>query len=151
MTQVFLPIQPTPACCAYALLHRAGVDVRPRVERLRRLLAHPGQQRLESSGNHVVIVVAPGVPRDVRVPRIGGLGRIRAIRVVNGRRRDHGAGRRQNMPDIAAALGGSVEIAHLAGPAALEPFIQEAQLGMIGGRRDAAGIETELGSLCLDC
>ena len=90
ITQVFLPIQPMPGVLRVdALLHRAGIDVGARLERLGRLLAHPREQRVEPRADHVVVVVAPRVARDLRTRRIGALGRVRTVGVVNGRRDDH--------------------------------------------------------------
>src|SRR5262249_33596074 len=48
----------------HTLLHRTGVDVGARVERLSRLFAHPSEQALEALADHVVIIVAPCVARD---------------------------------------------------------------------------------------
>src|SRR5437899_8988241 len=48
-----------------ALLHRPGVDIRSRVERLRVLLAHPREERVEPPADDVVVVVGLRVPRDL--------------------------------------------------------------------------------------
>ena len=74
-----------------ALLHRAGVDVGARLERLRCRGAHPREQRVEPRADHVVIVVAPGVARDLRATRIGALGRVRPVDVVDRPRDDDGS------------------------------------------------------------
>ena len=52
--------------------------------------------------------------------------------------------------DVGAALRGALQIGHLAGVPAIEPFAKNAQLGKIRGRRDAADIEPELARLRLD-
>ena len=41
-------------------------------------------------------------------------------------------GGREDVADVGAALGGAVQIRHLAGVAAREPLVKERQLGMIG-------------------
>ena len=48
----------------------------------------------------------------------------------------------------ARRVGGTVQIGHLAGVAAIEPLAEERQLGMRGGGRDAAGVETERRAHC---
>ena len=59
-----------------ALLHRAGVDVGARVERLRTTRrASRRAARRAARRDHVVVVVAPRVPRDVRAT---GIARIRS-------------------------------------------------------------------------
>ena len=49
------------------LLDGAGVGVGPRLERRAVRLAHPREQRLETLADDGVVVLAPGVARDVRV------------------------------------------------------------------------------------
>ena len=51
-----------------ALLHRTGVDVRASLERLGRRVAHPLEQRVQPLADDIVVVVAPRVARDVRLP-----------------------------------------------------------------------------------
>ena len=50
----------------HALLNRSGVHVRPRLEWIAMHVAHPCQQRVEPCPEDIVIIVAPGISRDVR-------------------------------------------------------------------------------------
>ena len=131
----------------HALLHRAGVDVRARLERLGRCLAHPRDERLEPRADDVVIVVAPGVARDLRAMGVGALGRVRAVGVVVRGGDDHRSRGRHDVANVGAALGGAMEIRHLAGVPAVQPLAKECQLGMGRGRRDPARIESQLASV----
>jgi hypothetical protein len=54
------------------------------------------------------------------------------------------------MTDIGAAIGGAMQIRHVAGVSAIQPFAVETQLGVIRRRCDAARIETELARLGFD-
>ena len=48
-------------------------DADARVEGLLRCFTHPGQQRVEAPTDDVVVIIAPGVSRDMRAIRIGAL------------------------------------------------------------------------------
>src|SRR4030095_3470039 len=53
-----------------AFLHRSGIDIHARLERLGRALAHPGEQRLHPRADDVVIVGAPRLARHARARRV---------------------------------------------------------------------------------
>jgi hypothetical protein len=126
------------------LLDRARIHIRASVEGFRRCVAHPVQQGIETRADDVVVIVAPGVPRDVRAIRIGTLRRIRTLRVVDGAGDDDGAGGWKNAADGGASIGRSLQVRHPAGVPAIEPLAKESQLRMVGGRSDAAEIEAQL-------
>src|SRR5262249_37817164 len=48
------------------------------------------------------------------------------------------------------SIGRTVQVAHLACVAAIEPLAKKMQLGVIAHRRDAAGVEAEIASLGFD-
>src|SRR6185312_2681805 len=108
-----------------ALLHRPRVDVRARIERLRRSRSHPVQQLMHPRADDVVVVAAPRVAGDVRPLFIGDLGRVRAIGVVDRRGDDDRAGGDHDVADVGAAIGGSIEVRHLSGVSSVEPLAEE--------------------------
>ena len=84
MTQVFLPIQPTPACSAKtrswtgpASTHENASNPGPAI------VGHPAHQRRKPALQNVVVVGAPGVPRDCRATRIPDARRVRLVGVVD--------------------------------------------------------------------
>src|SRR5438093_985484 len=120
-------------------------------ERMQQLLSHPGEQLLHPFADHVVVVVAPGIARDVRARGVFALRRVWAVGVVNGRGDDDRAGGSHDVADVGAAMGRTIQIRHVAGVSAVDPLAEECQLRMIRGRRDAAEIETEFRRFRLDC
>ena len=133
-----------------ALLDRPGVDVHPRLERHRRRVAHPREQRLESGADHLVVVVTPRVPRDVRASGVRALGRVGRRRVVDRGRDDDGLCGRQDAANIRPPVRGAMQVRHLTGIPAGQPFAEEAELRMVRRRRDAARVEPQAARLLLD-
>ena len=135
----------------HALLHVMLVDEDGGVEPLAVRLAHPGDERFEPLREDEVIVLAPGVARDLcgrrAAPRgdraSGATGRRPGFRVIHRPRHDHRPRRRQEIPDVRARVRGLVQVDHLAGVAAVEPLAQACQLRQRRRRRDAAEIEPE--------
>ena len=133
-----------------ALLHRPRIDVRARLKCGRRLLAHPREQGVETGADHIVIVVAPRVARDLCASAVGALCRVRSVGVVQSAGDDDRLRGRDNVADVAAAIGAALKVRHLARVSAVEPLAVEGQLGMRGCRRDAAEIESEIARLLFD-
>src|SRR3954468_18942433 len=131
-------------------LHRPGVDIGTGVERLGGLLAHPCDQPLEPFTDQVVVVVAPGVTRDLRARWVGALDRVRTVGVVDRRRDDHRLRVGNDVANVGALVGGAVQVAHLAGVAAIQPLAKKRQLGMRGGRRYSTPLETNRQRVTLD-
>ena len=73
ITQLFLPIQPSPARAAKAALeHGAGVDVAARAHRtLRRSGAQPGLEGAHAVEQHLVVVLAARVASHAGAPGRG--------------------------------------------------------------------------------
>ena len=84
-----------------ALLDRTGVDVgpAPRAPSPASARSHV-EHALEPRLDHDVVVVAPRVARDRRLRAVGGLGRVRAVGVVDRAEDDHRARRRQDRADV---------------------------------------------------
>ena len=97
-----------------------------------------------------VIVVTPRIARDLRTGGIGAVGGVRVRGVVDGAERDDRARGRQHVADVGPAIGGAMQVVHSAGIAAIQPLAEEAQLDMVGGRRDAAEVEPRGGCFTLD-
>ena len=78
ITQVFLPIQPRPACSANTRSCTGPLSTQirtPRTAGLRR--AHPLDERVEPLADNLVVVVAPRVARDDGVAGSVALERVR--------------------------------------------------------------------------
>ena len=117
------------------LRDRAGVHVGPRLEGPG-LLPQPRGQAVEHRLHHVVVVVAPGVPRDPAAVG-GGVGGVRPRRVVlephaQDRSRP-GEGRAQ----VAALRHLARQVGHLARVPAGHPLGEEREVGRRVGPRDA--------------
>src|SRR5205823_7425677 len=97
----------------------------------------------EPAQNHIVIVVAPGVARDVRAIPIAALRGIGPVGVVVGGGDDDGLRGWQDLTDVSAARGGAFEIPHLSRVAAPEPLRKKLELRKIARRSDPADVETD--------
>jgi hypothetical protein len=111
--------------CEHALVKRASVHVSARFKRFGVAPAKKLDQSVQHFPQYVVIVVAPGVPRDPTawflVTHAGRRFRgKRMLGVVVEQAHDHTANSRQNSLQIRAAPVG--EVAHFTGIAARQPF-----------------------------
>src|SRR5207237_9765132 len=87
---------------------------------------------------------------DLRLRRVGALGRVRPVGVVQRPGDDDDARGGEDAPNIGAAFGGASEIAHVARIAASEPRLQESELWQVAGGGDPGQIEPEVASLRFD-
>ncbi len=133
-----------------ALLHRPRVDVGARVEWLGGCVAHPREQRLESRADDVVVVVAPGVARNLRAATVLVFGRVRAIGVVYGRCDDDRLSGGHDLADVDALLRRAVQVRHRAAVPAGEPLAKKMQFPMVRGGRHSARVKAERAGVRLD-
>src|SRR5262245_931283 len=140
--------------CIHALLHMVLVDEDRGVEWRVGYATHSPDERLQTLREHDVIVIAPGIARNRGWRRAAATTvclRVATIaRVIQRARDDDGTSRRQEAPDIRPRLGGLVQVDHLAGIPAVQPFAEVCELWQVRSRRDAGPIEAELLGARLD-
>jgi len=106
------------------------------------------QQRVEpfqTTAQHVVIIVAPGVTRNPRQLAVIHAGGIRARGVVQLAGTNDGTGRRQKPPRVRAHFGAPVgEVPHLSSHAGMHPVAEVGELGHWLGGGHAGQLETAL-------
>jgi hypothetical protein len=110
------------------------------------LLPDPGEQLSQLVADHVVIVVAPAVARELARP---GVFRVAVRRVVVDGDGDDGAGAGQQGARVRAPFRVALHPAHLAVQAAPEPFAQALPLGRERERADDADLVAAQGESAL--
>jgi hypothetical protein len=117
-TGVFTDPTESGVTCEDALLHVVFVDEDGGLERLGVLLAHPGNERIEPLRQDQMVILAPGVARDVHVTRAFG------FRVIHRACDDDRSRRRQEPPNIRTSVGRLVQVHHVARVTLVEPLTQ---------------------------
>jgi len=120
------------------------VDVSASFERFCELRAHGSNERIQFFAQDLMVVVAPGIARNPSSRRFTGLSGafcgVRLVCVVAEGNNNQAAQALQRELWVGAAR--VVEILHLAGVSAAQPFLQVRESGELLGNGDAAKIES---------